>query len=128
MIHQLITLLQEESKRICGTALPPEMCRHILIRYGGWQAPSAIAWKGQDWLPELRLDLIRLKWNKFNAAVAQKRKKNSRWYHSAHISMHPETPYELGDYRFWVQGWVWRNFIEESAERRMQEAESAGDA
>ncbi len=35
MLGTLIILLQEESERICGTALPEEMCRKILIEQGG---------------------------------------------------------------------------------------------
>jgi len=39
MLDTLITLLQEESKRIAGKALPTEICRKILIEQGGMQSP-----------------------------------------------------------------------------------------
>ena len=45
MLGTLIILLQEESERICGTALPEEMCRKILIEQGGMQSPTAAVWK-----------------------------------------------------------------------------------
>lgn len=48
MLDTLILLLQEESERIYDKALPEEICRHILIQCGGWQAPSAIAWKDME--------------------------------------------------------------------------------
>lgn len=41
MLDTLIHLLQEESERVCGTALPTEICRIILIRWRGMQHPTA---------------------------------------------------------------------------------------
>jgi len=41
MFDTLISLLQEESERICGRALPPEMCRKILFEQGGMVSPTA---------------------------------------------------------------------------------------
>ena len=43
MLDTLITLLQEESERICGTALSAEICRAILIKWGGMVSPSTQA-------------------------------------------------------------------------------------
>ena len=41
MLDTLIHLLQEVSERVCGTALPTEICRIILIRWRGMQHPTA---------------------------------------------------------------------------------------
>jgi len=71
MLNTLITLLQEVSEAGCGTALPPELCRKILIEQGGWQTPSAIAWKNMERHNRSQHDRIRDKWRCFNAIVAQ---------------------------------------------------------
>lgn len=41
MLDTLICLLQEESERIGGKALPEELCRKILIEHGGMVSPTA---------------------------------------------------------------------------------------
>jgi hypothetical protein len=40
-INTHVTLLQDISEAVCGTALPPELCRMILIRQKGMQSPTA---------------------------------------------------------------------------------------
>jgi len=40
-----ILLLQNISEAVCGTALPPELCRMILIDHRGMRSPSARAWQ-----------------------------------------------------------------------------------
>jgi hypothetical protein len=50
-MHGHIVVLQEESERVCGTALPVEIVWLILCRWGGLVSPSAMAIKTA---PELR--------------------------------------------------------------------------
>lgn len=121
MLGTLIFLLQEESERICCKALPPEMCRKILIEQGGWQTPSAIAWKNMEGHNRSQLDRIRENWRRFNALVAQKRKENCSLYYSAGVDMYSDIPRDLGDHRFRIQRWVWQDFVHESIQRMLYE-------
>jgi hypothetical protein len=54
MLDTLIHLLQEVSERVCGTALPTEICRIILVQWAGMRSPSAqllvsCMKKGSEW-------------------------------------------------------------------------------
>ena len=42
MIAEYTRLLQEESERVCGTALPLELVLAILLRWGGMTSPTAM--------------------------------------------------------------------------------------
>jgi len=106
MLDTLINLLQDESKRICGKTLPPEICRYILIQCGGWQASSAIAWKGMEQYKRSQLRKIRDKWRCFNAIITQKRNDNDPLYYSVRVCLYDNTAFILGDYRFWFPLWA----------------------
>jgi len=110
MLDTFIFLLQEESERLCGRALPPEMCRYILIQCGGWQTPSAIAWKNMERHNRSQLYRIRDKWRCLNAIITRQRKENNRLYYSARARMHPDHPHALCDHRFWIPRWASQEF------------------
>jgi hypothetical protein len=43
VVGDFVAVLQEESERVCGTALPVELVLAILVEWGGMRSPTAVA-------------------------------------------------------------------------------------
>jgi hypothetical protein len=46
LLGEYCWVMQEESERVCGTALPVEICHLILLKWGGLRHPTATAIRG----------------------------------------------------------------------------------
>jgi hypothetical protein len=57
-MHGHLMVLQEESERVCGAALPTEIVLAILFRWGGLVSPTALAVKTAPELREFREWLV----------------------------------------------------------------------
>lgn len=69
MLDTLICLLQEESERLAGRALPEEICRMILIEHGGMVSPSAMVWHRRGLGADCKLHRIATAWTTVNAVM-----------------------------------------------------------
>jgi len=116
MLDTLIFLLQEESERICGKALPPEMCRKILLKSGGLRALSAIAFQtiktiNTDQLTvwfivsQARLKaILRMKLN--NGRLQKNAGTYTPRQYARDAELAKDKGQKLGDPRFWLTGWA----------------------
>jgi len=116
MLDTLIFLLQEESERLTGKVLPVELCRKILIEQGGWQTPSAIAWKNMERHKRSQLDRIRYKWRLFNALVTRMWNSNNPKYLSTQYCFDPD---RWGDLRVCVPYWAFNQYMADAIDRKL---------